>query len=489
MKKELLKLSILEAHQRLENKEISALELTEAYVDAVEHDQLNAFVTKTSELALESAKKVDERLRKGESIGPLSGIPVGVKDLFCTKGVRTTACSNILKNFVPSYESTVSQRLRDRGAIMLGKLNMDEFAMGSTNTYSCFGPVKNPWRGTDNKDLIPGGSSGGSSAAVAGLLCAAALGSDTGGSVRQPAALCGIVGVKPTYGRCSRWGMIAFASSLDQAGVLTRTVEDAAVMLRAICGHDEKDSTSFKEAVPDFLGHISYNIQEKRIGIPKEYVLPQGRDDISKMWSQNVEYLQKCGAEIVEISLPHTRYALPAYYIISSSEASSNLARYDGVRYGTRVDSESVEEMYELTRSLNFCEEVKRRMLIGAYTLSSGYYDAYYEKAQKVRCLVAQDFAKAFKEVDYIMTLTTPVEATGIDEEISAVDRYFTDVFTVPASLAGLPAVSVPSGLSRRGLPMALQVVGRHCDECGILNVAAVLYRHAGSLLGHLHNF
>ncbi|MGN7678742.1 MAG: Asp-tRNA(Asn)/Glu-tRNA(Gln) amidotransferase subunit GatA [Anaplasma sp.] len=490
MKKELLKLSILEAHQRLKSKEISALELTEAYVNAVEQDQLNAFVTKTSELALESAKRVDERLHKGEPIGQLSGIPVGVKDLFCTKGVRTTACSNILKNFVPSYESTVSQKLRDGGgAIMLGKLNMDEFAMGSANTYSCFGPVKNPWRGIDNKDLIPGGSSGGSSAAVAGLLCTGALGSDTGGSVRQPAALCGIVGVKPTYGRCSRWGMIAFASSLDQAGVLARTVEDAAVILQAICGYDKKDSTSSKEAVPDFLGNISYDIRGKRIGIPKEYVLPQGRDDISKMWNQNVKYLQECGAEIVEISLPHTKYALPAYYIIASSEASSNLARYDGVRYGTRASAESVEEMYELTRSLNFGEEVRRRLLMGAYTLSSGYYDAYYDKAQRVRHLVAQDFVEAFKKVDYIMALTTPVEATEIDEEVSAIDRYFTDVFTVPASLAGLPAVSVPSGLSGRGLPMALQVMGRHCDECGILNVAAMLHRRVGSLLGHLHNF
>ncbi|MCU7611947.1 Asp-tRNA(Asn)/Glu-tRNA(Gln) amidotransferase subunit GatA [Anaplasma capra] len=489
MKKELLKLSISEAHLHLKNKEFSSRELTEAYISAIEQEQLNAFVTKTPELALEAADKVDGLLKRGEPINPMSGIPVGVKDLFCTKGIRTTACSNILRNFVPTHESTVSQKLWDSGAVMLGKLNMDEFAMGSANTYSCFGPVKNPWKGVDGRDLIPGGSSGGSSAAVAGLLCAGALGSDTGGSVRHPAALCGIVGTKPTYGRCSRWGMVAFASSLDQAGVLTRTVEDAAIMLQAICGYDQKDSTSSQEAVPDFLSHINYDIRGKRVGIPKEYELPQNREDILAMWNQNIQHLQDCGAEISEISLPHTTYALPVYYILSSSEASSNLARYDGVRYGTRVEGETVDEMYELTRSLNFGEEVKRRMLIGAYTLSSGYYDAYYDKARRVRHLVMQDFSAAFEKVDYILTLTTPVEATGIEEILDAIDRYFTDIFTVPASLAGLPAVSVPAGLSERGLPTALQVIGNYYDECGMLNLAAVIYQRAGGLLQHLHGF
>ncbi|TZF78185.1 Asp-tRNA(Asn)/Glu-tRNA(Gln) amidotransferase subunit GatA [Anaplasma marginale] len=489
MKRELLKLSILEAHRCLKNKDFSARELTEAYIGAVEQDTLNAFVTTTPELALAAADRTDGLLQRGEPIHPMSGIPVGVKDLFCTKGVRTTACSNILKNFVPTYESTVSQKLWDSGAVMLGKLNMDEFAMGSSNTYSCFGPVKNPWKGTEGKDLTPGGSSGGSSAAVAGLLCAGALGSDTGGSVRQPAALCGVVGAKPTYGRCSRWGMIAYASSLDQAGVLARTVEDAAVMLNAICGYDQKDSTSSQEAAPDFLGGISRDVRGVRIGIPKEYELPKNRGDIAAMWDQNIKHLLDCGAEIVEISLPHTTYALPVYYILASSEASSNLARYDGIRYGTRVEGETIDEMYELTRSLNFGEEVKRRMLIGAYTLSSGYRRAYYDKAQRVRCLVIRDFEEAFKKVDCILALTTPVEATGIEEPLSAMDRYFTDVFTVPASLAGLPAISVPAGLSERKLPMALQVIGHYHDECGMLNLAAVIYEHSGGVLQHLHGF
>lgn len=491
MKKELLKLSILEAHNCLKKKEFSPTELVEAYIDEMENENLNAFVTKTQDIALEQARKVENLLLQGEKISPLAGMPIGVKDLFCTAGVRTTACSDILKNFVPSYESTISKNLWNNNACMMGKLNMDEFAMGSASSYSCFGPVKNPWKGPDGEDLIPGGSSGGSSAAVAGRLCIAAIGSDTGGSVRQPAALCGIVGAKPTYGRCSRWGMIAFASSLDQAGVLTRTVEDAAIMLQAMCGHDKKDSTSSPVDVPDFLKHISYDIKGKRIGIVREYEIPENkeRECVSEMWAANLKYLQDCGAEIVDISLHHTKYALPVYYVIASSEASSNLARYDGVRYGVRREGESIDDMYELTRSLNFGEEVKRRILIGAYALSYGCYDAYYDKSQRVRRRVMQDFDEAFKKVDCILTLTTPRNFIGMDEKLEMIDRYYSDVFTVPASLAGLPAISIPSGLTKHGLPMSLQVIGKHYDEGEIFNVAAVIHKRTGDLLKHLHHF
>ncbi|MFV9838889.1 MAG: Asp-tRNA(Asn)/Glu-tRNA(Gln) amidotransferase subunit GatA [Aaplasma endosymbiont of Hyalomma asiaticum] len=491
MKKELLKLSMLEAHRLLKKKEFSACELAEVYVEQMENDELNAFVTKTPDLILTQAKNVDVLLSTGEPIGPLAGMPIGVKDLFCTRGIRTTACSNMLRDFVPTYESTVTDNLWKSGAGMLGKLNMDEFAMGSSNSCSCFGPVRNPWKGKEYEDLIPGGSSGGSSAAVAGLLCIAATGSDTGGSVRQPAALCGIVGVKPTYGRCSRWGMIAFASSLDQAGVLTRTVEDAAIMLQAMCSNDKKDSTSSTGIIPDFLHSIDYNIKGKRIGIVKEYDIPQNKEKeyVEKMWNENLRYLQDCGAELVEISLPHTKYALPVYYVISSSEASSNLARYDGVRFGKRVEGESVHDMYELTRSTNFGEEVKRRILTGAYALSFGCYDEYYSKSQKVRRLVMQDFEKAFKSVDCILTLTTPRNSVGMKENLGTIDRYYSDVFTVPASLAGLPALSVPSGISDNGSPMSLQLIGNYDDECCILNVAAVIHKRSGDLLKFLHKY
>ena len=491
MKKELLKLSILEAHHLLKKKEFSAHELAEAYIEQMENEELNAFVTKTPDLIRTQAKKVDVLLSEGEPISPLAGMPIGIKDIFCTNGVRTTACSNMLRNFIPPYESTVTSNLWNCGAGMMGKLNMDEFAMGSANSYSCFGPVKNPWKGEENEDLIPGGSSGGSSAAVSGLLCIAATGSDTGGSVRQPAALCGIVGVKPTYGRCSRWGMIAFASSLDQAGVLTKTVEDAAIMLQAICGNDKKDSTSHAGSVPNFLDSIDYNIKGKKIGIVKEYDIPPNKDKecVERMWNENLKYLQDCGAEIVEISLPHTKYALPVYYVISSSEASSNLARYDGVRYGRRLEGTSVHDMYELTRSANLGEEVKRRILTGAYALSYGCYDEYYSKSQKVRRLVVADFEEAFKSVNCILTLTTPRNSVGIEEKLETIDRYYSDVFTVPASLAGLPALSVPSGLSDRGSPMSLQVIGNYYDECCILNIAALIHRRAGDLLKHLHGY
>ncbi|MDB1135416.1 Asp-tRNA(Asn)/Glu-tRNA(Gln) amidotransferase subunit GatA [Candidatus Anaplasma sp. TIGMIC] len=491
MKEELLKLSMLEAHRCMKKGEFSASELVGAYIERMESEQLNAFVTKTPELALERAKKIDELLLKGEPIGPLAGMPIGVKDLFCTKGVRTTACSKILQNFVPTYESTVTHNLWNDGAVMLGKLNMDEFAMGSANSYSCFGPVKNPWKGANNEELTPGGSSGGSSAAVSGLLCIAATGSDTGGSVRQPAALCGIVGAKPTYGRCSRWGMIAFASSLDQAGVLTRTVEDAAMMLQSMCGYDQKDSTSSSVDVPNFMESITYDIKGKRIGIAKEYIVPDNKEkeDASAMLNKCMGHLRDCGAEIIDISLPHTKYALPVYYVVASSEASSNLARYDGVRYGARAEAETVDDMYELTRSLNFGEEVKRRILIGGYALSFGCYEAYYEKSQKVRQCVMQDFDEAFKKVDYILALTTPRNSVGLREELGTLDRYYCDIFTVPASLAGLPAISVPSSLSSRGLPMSVQVIGKHYDEGGILNVAAIIHKNSGDLLKHLHGF
>ncbi|KJV68791.1 Asp-tRNA(Asn)/Glu-tRNA(Gln) amidotransferase subunit GatA [Candidatus Neoehrlichia procyonis] len=475
--KELLKLSIVEMHQGLKNKDFSAVELTQAHINSVENDNLNAFVTKTPEIALEAAQKVDTLLRNSSTISPMAGIPVGIKDLFCTKNIKTTACSNILREFIPMYESTVSHRLLQHGAVMLGKLNMDEFAMGSANINSCFGPVKNPWKKSDQKDLVPGGSSGGSSAAVAGFLCAGALGSDTGGSIRQPAAFCGIVGIKPTYGRCSRWGMISFASSLDQAGVLTRTVEDAALMLETVCGYDYKDSTSSKVPVPNFVNQITNNVQGKRIGIPAEYQIFQHHEDIIKIWQQNIQYLQNCGAEIIDISLPHSQYSLPVYYIISSSEASSNLARYDGVKYGTRVLSNNLNDMYELTRSLNMGQEVKTRILMGAYVLSSGYYDAYYDKAQRIRYLIMQDFVKAFEKVDYILTPTTPNEAFEIDDKPDILDMYASDIFTVSVNLAGLPAISVPAGLSKNKLPLALQIIGNYYDEGGILNVASIIQK------------
>ncbi|ABD44527.1 aspartyl/glutamyl-tRNA(Asn/Gln) amidotransferase, A subunit [Ehrlichia chaffeensis str. Heartland] len=485
--KNILKLSIAEMHDNLKKREFSAVELTKLHIEAVNNEKLNAFITKTPEIALSAAEKADYIFtHQKENLTPLTGIPVGIKDLFCTKHVRTTACSNILKNFTPQYDSTVTKRLLDNGAVMLGKLNMDEFAMGSSNSNSCFGHVKNPWVRADGVEVVPGGSSGGSSAAVAGFLCAGALGSDTGGSVRQPAALCGIVGLKPTYGRCSRFGMIAFASSLDQAGVLTRTVEDASLMLQSICGYDIQDSTSANIAVPKFSESITHTIKGKRIGIPKEYELSgkyQEYTEVSEMWAKGIQYLKDEGAEIIEISLPHTSYALPVYYIICSAEASSNLARYDGIRYGARISSDDINEMYELTRGHNFGTEVKRRILIGAYVLSSGYYDAYYNKAQRIRHLVINDFVESFKKIDYILTPTTPKEAFAINEQLDTLTMYLNDVFTVPASLAGLPAISVPIGLSKSNLPLSLQVIGNYYDEGGILNVASIIEKHTGKIL------
>lgn len=477
---ELRKLSITQMHEGLKKKDFSSVELIEAHINAVENEKLNAFITKTPEIAMKAAKAADENFSKREN-SPLMGIPVGVKDLFCTKGIKTTAASKMLENFIPTYESTVSDALLRNGAAMLGKLNMDEFAMGSANTNSYFGPVENVWmRKSDGEKVVPGGSSGGSAAAVAGFLCAGALGSDTGGSVRQPAAYCGVVGVKPTYGRCSRFGMIAFASSLDQAGVITRSVSDSALMLEAICGYDKRDSTSSEKLVPKFSNLIDNNIKGKRVGIPKEYNMDGISEEIIHHWEKVASYLKENGAEVVEISLPHTKYAIPVYYLICSAETSSNLARYDGVRYGLHVEADTLEEMYELTRAEGFGKEVKRRILMGAYALSSGHYNEYYEKAQCIRALIREDFIKAFKNIDYMLVPSAPTEAFGLNAKPDPLVMCINDVFTVPASLAGLPAISVPVALSNDGLPLALQVIGNYYDEAGILNVASVIEQNCG---------
>jgi aspartyl-tRNA(Asn)/glutamyl-tRNA(Gln) amidotransferase subunit A len=473
----LLALSLAEARDGLAAKTFSARELTLAYNDAVEKvNPLNAYITPTPERALEMADAADQRLARGEGL-PLDGIPIAVKDLYCTRGVLTTAASHILDGFQPPYESTVTDRLWQAGAVMLGKTNLDEFAMGSSNTTSYYGPVENPWRRPgDNRPLVPGGSSGGSAAAVAARAALAATGTDTGGSIRQPASFCGIVGLKPTYGRCSRWGVVAYASSLDHPGPMTRTVRDAAMMLRAMAGHDPRDSTSAPVQVPDFEAALTGDIRGLRVGIPKEYRADDMPAEIEALWRQGVDWLDEAGAEPVDISLPMTRYALPAYYIIAPAEASSNLARYDGVRFGLRVDGDNLEEMYELTRAAGFGDEVRRRVLIGTYVLSAGYYDAYYLKAQRVRALITRDFVTAFERVDCILTPTAPSAAFAIGEKTDdPIAMYLNDVFTVPANLAGLPAISVPAGLSAEGLPLGLQITGRAFDEEMVLRVAEVL--------------
>ncbi|UWI82951.1 Asp-tRNA(Asn)/Glu-tRNA(Gln) amidotransferase subunit GatA [Wolbachia endosymbiont of Howardula sp.] len=475
---ELRTLSITQMHHGLKKRDFSSLELIEAHIEAIECEELNAFVTKTPEIAIKAAKAADEHFfkRSDDLISPLMGIPIGIKDLFCTKGIKTTACSKMLENFIPTYESTVSYLLLKSGVACMGKLNMDEFAMGSANTSSYFGSVKNVWiRKSDAQKVVPGGSSGGSAAAVAGFLCAGALGSDTGGSVRQPAAYCGVIGIKPTYGRCSRFGMISFASSLDQAGVITRSVADSALMLETICGYDKKDSTSSRKAIPKFSKLINNDIKNKRIGIPKEYKMDGISKDIMYHWERVSYALQAQGAEIIEINLPHTKYAIPVYYLICSAEASSNLARYDGVRYGLRVNADHVEEMYSLTRAEGFGKEVKRRILIGAYALSSGHYNEYYEKAQCVRTLIRNDFIKAFEHIDYILVPSAPTEAFGLNETPDPLIMCINDVFTAPASLAGVPAISIPVGFSQECLPLALQVIGNYYDEAGILNVASII--------------
>ena len=478
-------LTISEARDKLKSKDISSLELTNSCLSAIDAaDALGAFVHKTPELAIEQAKRADERLKK-ENAPDLCGIPLGIKDLFCTKGVESQAGSRILENFKPEYESTVSQNLLDNGTVMLGKLNMDEFAMGSSNETSIYGNAISPWK-IDDRGLTPGGSSGGSAAAVAADLCLAATGTDTGGSIRQPAAFTGIVGVKPTYGRCSRWGVIAFASSLDQAGPMTKTVRDGAIMLEAMAGNDPKDSTSANIVVPNFEAMLTGDIKGKRIGIPKEYRLDGMPSEIEKLWSDGTEMLRQAGAKIENISLPHTKYALPAYYVIAPAEASSNLARYDGVRYGRRAalsSGDGINEMYEKTRAEGFGPEVKRRVMIGTYVLSAGFYDAYYNRARKVRALIKRDFDEVFADgVDAILTPTTPSAAFGLGEmsDVDPVQMYLNDVFTVTVNLAGLPGVSVPAGVDKSGLPLGLQVIGRPWEEGDMLNIAYSLEQSAG---------
>ena len=466
----------------LATRRFSAEEITRAHIEAVEHARpLNAFVLETPEKALEMARASDARIAAGEA-GALEGAPIGIKDLFCTKGVRSTAGSRILGNFIPPYESTVTANLWRDGAVMLGKLNLDEFAMGSSNETSAFGPVINPWRAEgSNQDLTPGGSSGGSAAAVAADLVLGATATDTGGSIRQPAALTGTVGIKPTYGRCSRWGVVAFASSLDQAGPIARTVEDAAILLRSMSGHDPKDSTSLPIDVPDFPSFVGRSPKGLRIGVPKEYRVDGMPSEIDALWADGVAWLKDAGCEIVEVSLPHTRYALPAYYIIAPAEASSNLARYDGMRYGLRVDAGSLNEVYEGTRAAGFGDEVKRRILIGAYVLSAGYYDAYYLKAQKVRRRIADDFETAFQTVDALLTPTAPSAAFGLGENASdPVAMYLNDIFTVTVNLAGLPAISLPGGLDAKGLPLGLQLIGRPLDEGTLFTLAGAVEQAAG---------
>jgi aspartyl-tRNA(Asn)/glutamyl-tRNA(Gln) amidotransferase subunit A len=473
----LLALTLADARDGLARKSFSARELTCAYNDAVRKiERLNAYITPTPERALAMAEAADRRLAQGKA-RPLDGIPIAVKDLYCTKGVLTTAASHILDGFHPPYESTVTDKLWQSGAVMLGKTNLDEFAMGSSNMTSYHGSVENPWRRPgDNRPLVPGGSSGGSAVAVAARAALAATGTDTGGSIRQPASFCGIVGLKPTYGRCSRWGVVAYASSLDHPGPMTRTVRDAAIMLRAIAGHDPRDSTSAPVPVPDFEAALTGDIRGLRIGIPREYRVDGMPVEIEALWGHGVEWLRAAGAEPVDISLPLTKYALPTYYIIAPAEASSNLARYDGVRFGLRIERNSLDEMYELTRAAGFGAEVRRRVLIGTYVLSAGYYDAYYLKAQRVRTLIARDFVTAFERVDCILTPTAPSAAFAIgDKSDDPIAMYLNDVFTVPANLAGLPAISIPAGLSGDRLPLGLQITGRAFDEETVLRVAEVL--------------
>jgi aspartyl-tRNA(Asn)/glutamyl-tRNA(Gln) amidotransferase subunit A len=481
---DLTSLTLAQARDALRRKEFSATELADAHIDAIANARaLNAFVLETPDRARDMARASDGRLARGEG-GPLEGLPLGVKDLFCTADVRTTASSRILESFVPTYESTVTANLWRNGAVLLGKLNNDEFAMGSSNETSHFGPVISPWRrhGSDAK-LVPGGSSGGSAAAIAASLCVGATGTDTGGSIRQPAAFCGIAGIKPTYGRCSRWGIIAFASSLDQAGPFARTVRDCAILLRSMAGLDPKDTTCVDRPVPDYEKSVGASIKGKRIGVPKEYRVPGMANEIGALWERGTQWLSDAGAEIVEISLPNTRHALAAYYIVAPAEASSNLARYDGVRYGLRVPGGDTIDMYERTRAAGFGKEVRRRIMIGTYVLSAGYYDAYYLKAQKVRTLIKRDFETCFAAgIDAVLTPTTPSAAFAIGEKGRAdpVEMYLNDVFTVTVNLAGLPGISVPGGLDAQGLPLGLQLIGRPFEEGTLFALAEVIEQAAG---------
>lgn len=479
----LTEMNIAEAAKALSEKNISAMELVEEHVKAMERDRsLNAFITETPELALAGAQASDKRRASGNVLGALDGIPLAIKDLFCTKGVLTTAGSHILDGFKPPYESTVTAKLWAQGAVMLGKVNMDEFAMGSSNATSYYGPVINPWKRKSNSNiqLVPGGSSGGSAASVAARMAMGATATDTGGSIRQPAALTGTVGIKPTYGRCSRWGIVAFASSLDQAGPITRSVEDAAIMLKVMSGYDPKDSTSVDTPIPDFVAAIGKGVKGMRIGIPREYRIEGMTKAIEDLWQQGILWLKAAGAEIKEISLPHTKYALPTYYIIAPAEASSNLARYDGVRFGLRVPGQSLDDMYEQTRAQGFGKEVRRRILIGTYVLSAGYYDAYYIKAQKLRRLIADDFVKAFQDIDAILTPSAPSAAFALGEkEDDPVAMYLNDVFTVTVNLAGLPGISVPAGLDKDGLPLGLQLIGKAFDEESLFRAGRIIEQSA----------
>ena len=479
----LTELTLAEACSALRQKKCSAVELAHAHIRAIEKARaLNAFIIETPEKALAMARQSDARIARVEA-GPLEGIPLGIKDLYCTEGVQTTAGSHILEGFVPPYKSTVTANLWRDGAVMLGKLNLDEFAMGSSNETSHFGPVISPWRRRgSNAALVPGGSSGGSAAAVAARLCFGATASDTGGSIRQPAAFTGTTGIKPTYGRCSRWGMVAFASSLDQAGPIARSVRDAAILLRSMAGHDPKDTTSVDMPVPDFEASVGRGIKGLKIGIPKEYRRDGMAAEIENLWAQGIAWMKDAGATITEISLPHTRHALPAYYIVAPAEASSNLARYDGVRYGLRVPGKDIADMYEKTRAAGFGKEVRRRIMIGTYVLSAGYYDAYYVRAQKIRTLIKRDFETVFDAgIDAILTPATPSAAFGLGEKGSAdpVEMYLNDIFTVTVNMAGLPGISVPAGVSTEGLPLGLQVIGRAFDEETLFSVARVIEQAA----------
>jgi len=487
MMNELTKLTVAEIRKGVAEGTFTAREVAEGFNAnvAAAQDALNAFIVATPDKALEAADKVDADRAAGKPLGKMAGVPIGMKDLFATKGVQTTAASHILEGFIPEYESTVSQKLWDAGAGMLGKLNLDQFAMGSSNETSYFGNVISPWRRKNggNAAMAPGGSSGGSSAAISARLCPAATGTDTGGSIRQPAAFTGITGIKPTYGRCSRWGIVAFASSLDQAGPMAQDTRDCAIMLEAMAGFDPKDSTSLDLPVPEWEAGLDPDLRGKKVGIPREYRMDGMDADVAKSWDDGIAWLRDAGAEIVDIALPHTKYALPAYYIIAPAEASSNLARYDGVRYGLRdlPEGAGLQDMYAATRAAGFGDEVKRRILIGTYVLSAGFYDAYYTQAQKIRTLIAQDFAKAFEQVDVILAPTAPTAAFGLGENLDdPLAMYLNDVFAVPASLAGLPAMSVPAGLNREGLPLGLQVIGNRFDEQAVLNAGLALEHRAG---------
>ena len=477
-------LTLADAREGLAKKSFSAVELADAHLAAIEKARaLNAYVLETPERAQAMAKASDARIAAGKA-GPLEGIPLAIKDMFCTEGVRSTACSRILDNFVPAYDSAVTANLWRDGAVLLGKTNNDEFAMGSSNETSHFGPVISPWRRKGaNTPLTPGGSSGGSAAAVAAHLCLGATGTDTGGSIRQPAAFTGTVGIKPTYGRCSRWGIVAFASSLDQAGPFARTVRDTAILLRSMAGNDPKDTTCADLPVPDYEAAVGKSVKGLRIGIPKEYRIEGMHPEIEKIWSQGCDWLKSAGAELVEVSLPHTKYALPAYYIVNPAEASSNLARYDGVRYGLRVPGRDVIDMYEQTREQGFGDEVRRRVMIGTFVLSSGYYDAYYLRAQKVRTLIKKDFEDCFAQgVHAMLTPATPSAAFGLGEKGQAdpVEMYLNDVFTVTVNMAGLPGIAVPAALDGQGLPLGLQLIGRPFDEETLFSLGSVIEQAAG---------